>query len=153
MTMTIIALAAAGSGLIAGLFFVFSISVMPALAAMPAEQGMRAMQLINRKIINAVFLLVFIGTAILSLVVIGLSISQQQAGAGFAIAGAALYLVGGIGITAVFNVPLNNALEAVGQQAPSGQRLWSDYLLSWTRWNHVRTVVTIISAFLLAYAM
>jgi len=51
---TIQVIAVAGSGLMAGLFFVFSFSVMDALAQMPTSEGMKAMQLINRTILNPV---------------------------------------------------------------------------------------------------
>ena len=55
--------AALGSGLMAGLFFVFSNSVMKALAALPPDKGIAAMQAINVAIVNPLFLAVFLGTA------------------------------------------------------------------------------------------
>jgi hypothetical protein len=57
-----------GAGLNAGLFFIFSVCIMGALARLPAEQGIAAMQAINVVILNPLFLLVFMGTAVLSLV-------------------------------------------------------------------------------------
>ena len=56
-------LAALGCGLMAGLFFAFSVSVMKALAGLPPNGGMAAMQSINIAIINPVFLSAFFGTA------------------------------------------------------------------------------------------
>ena len=58
--------AALGSGLIAGLYFAFSTAVMPALANLPEEQGIAAMQKINAAILNPLFLLLFFGTAVAS---------------------------------------------------------------------------------------
>jgi uncharacterized membrane protein len=55
--------AALGCGLMAGLFFAFSVSVMKALARLPSAEGIAAMQSINVAIINPVFLAVFFGTA------------------------------------------------------------------------------------------
>jgi uncharacterized membrane protein len=52
-----------GCGLMAGLFFAFSVSVMKALARLPSGAGMAAMQSINVAIINPVFLAAFFGTA------------------------------------------------------------------------------------------
>lgn len=63
-------LAAIGSGLMAGLFFTYSNSVMPALARMPPAQGTAAMNHINVVIQNPLFFAAFFGAALLSLVLI-----------------------------------------------------------------------------------
>src|SRR5262245_39759020 len=60
-------IAALGSGLMAGLFFAFSSFIMAALAKLPAEQGIAAMNSINVTILNATFGLVFFGTTLLCL--------------------------------------------------------------------------------------
>ncbi len=57
-------LAALGCGLMAGLFFAFSVCVMKALERLPSAAGITAMQSINVAIINPVFLAVFFGTAV-----------------------------------------------------------------------------------------
>src|SRR5215475_3517014 len=54
---------ALGCGLMAGLFFAFSVAVMQALARLPAAGGIAAMQSINSAILNPLFLAVFLGTA------------------------------------------------------------------------------------------
>ena len=51
---------ALGCGLIAGLFFVFSVAVMQALARLPAAGGIAAMQSINSAMLNPLFLPVFL---------------------------------------------------------------------------------------------
>jgi uncharacterized membrane protein len=53
-----------GCALMAGLFFVFSNTIMRALAQRPANEGIAAMQAINIAIVNPLFLLVFLGTAV-----------------------------------------------------------------------------------------
>lgn len=55
--------AAIGSGLMAGIFFAFSVFVMTALNRLPPAQGIAAMQFINVTILNPLFLLTFMGTA------------------------------------------------------------------------------------------
>ena len=60
---TITLVAALGCGLMAGLFFAFSVSVMKALGRLPSAEGIAAMQSINVAIINPVFLAAFFGTA------------------------------------------------------------------------------------------
>lgn len=56
-------IAALGSGLMAGFFFAFSVSVMKALGRLPPAQGIAAMQSINVVVINPMFLVAFFGTA------------------------------------------------------------------------------------------
>ena len=113
----VIVIAIAGVGLMAGLFFVFSVSVMDALAQMRPQEGMKAMQLINRTILNPVFLGAFFGTAIACLGIIMYSAIQRQTGYAWAIGGAVAYLLGGFLVTASCNVPLNNALDRLACDA------------------------------------
>jgi uncharacterized membrane protein len=138
-------LAALGSGLIAGVFFIFSVAIMRALERVPG--GMAAMQSINVIIINPMFLGVFMGTAVLCLVLAVVSIVQWQSpGSAWLLAGCLLYLVGSIGLTMVFNVPMNNALATADPASPEGQKVWADYLLNWTFWNHVRAIASLAAS-------
>ena len=134
-------LAALGSGMMAGLFFAFSNSVMQALGRRPAPVGIAAMQSINETILNPVFFLLFFGTAVLGAVLAILAaISWSDAGAGWRLAGGLLYLVGSIGITMRCNVPLNNQLMKVTPDSSEGAAFWAHFLKAWMPWNHVRTV-------------
>jgi uncharacterized membrane protein len=134
--------AALGSGLMAGLFFAFSVSVMRALASRPAAEGIAAMQAINRAILNPVFLVVFTGTALAS-------VATLFSGNAWLLAGGAFYLAGAFGVTALFNVPRNNALARASAGDPESARLWADYLATWTAWNHVRTAASLAALALL----
>lgn len=148
-------LAILGTGLIAGTFFIFSFAVMSALRRLPANEGMAAMQSINVVIQNPIFLGVFMGTAVFSLVLALMSVlSWSTPGSYYILAGAALYVIGSFLLTIVFNVPLNNALDASDPTRASGQELWANYLTNWTFWNHIRTLASILStaAFALAFA-
>lgn len=137
---------AIGCGLIAGLFFAFSTSVMRALGRLPPAQGMAAMNAINVVIINPVFMLAFFGTAAACFAALILAVLNWSAGgAGWIVGGALLYLGGSIGVTMAFNVPFNNALAAAAAGDES-QRVWAAYLTDWTRWNHVRTVASLAAA-------
>jgi uncharacterized membrane protein len=71
-TFTIVA--ALGSGLMAGLFFAFSVSVMKALGRLPSAEGIAAMQSINIAIINPVFLAAFLGTEAICVLIIIVSV-------------------------------------------------------------------------------
>ena len=45
-----------------------------------------------------------------------------------------------IALTAVFNVPRNEALALADPESAEGGELWQRYAVEWTAWNHVRTV-------------
>src|SRR5262245_37356421 len=103
--------AALGSGLIAGVFFIFSITIMRALERLP--NGAAVMNSINVVILNPMFLGVFMGTAVLCMILtVATLIRWQQPGAVWILAGALIYLIGSIFVTMIFNVPMNNALAA-----------------------------------------
>jgi uncharacterized membrane protein len=105
---TVTLVAALGCGLMAGLFFAFSVSVMKALARRPSAEGIAAMQSINVAIINPVFLVAFFGTAAACvLVMIAWLLRWHDPGTSYLLIGGALYLVGTFLVTLVFNVPKN----------------------------------------------
>jgi uncharacterized membrane protein len=138
---------ALGSGLIAGAFFAFSTFVMSALARIQPTQGIPAMQSINIVVINPLFLVVFLGTAVASLfLVISSLLRWNQPGAAFLLAGGLLYLVGTFLVTMVFNVPLNDSLAKVDAGNPESVNLWISYVNRWTTWNHVRTVAALAAS-------
>lgn len=146
--------AALGAGLNAGLFFIFSVCIMGALSRLPAEQGIAAMQAINVVILNPWFLLAFMGTAVLSLVLIAGGFVYGGPARVYLIVGGLLFLVGTIGVTMVLNVPMNDALDALQPGSEEAARLWSStYLIDWVRWNHVRTVSSIgaLGCFIMAF--
>ena len=146
-------LAAIGSGLMAGLFFVFSVSVMGAFGKLPAPTGIAAMQSINTTILNPIFMAAFMGTALVCVVLAIFGVIRwSQPGAAWLIAGALLYIVGTLLVTIVFNVPLNDTLASVSPDSVEGASLWRTYLEVWTDWNHVRTLASTgaLACFMLA---
>jgi uncharacterized membrane protein len=149
--------AALGSALNAGLFFIFSVCIMQALGRLEADEGIGAMQAINRAIINPAFMAAFMGTALLSAVIVTIAVLQwsapDAAGLGWAIAGAIVYLITAIGVTMVVNVPMNTALDRADPDSAEGAALWARYLDSWTKWNHVRSAGTFVSTALFILAL
>lgn len=132
--------AAVGSGLVAGIFYAFSSFVMGALGRLPPAQGIEAMQAINVIVINRSFMLAFFGTAILCLALLVAAYLRWSDGSGkLLLLGSLFYLVGTIGVTMVFNVPLNNALAGARPGTPEAATFWAHYLDRWTMWNTVRT--------------
>jgi uncharacterized membrane protein len=145
---------AIGCGLIAGLFFAFSVAIMRAFRSLPAAHGMAAMQSINVAILNPVFLVTFVGTALLCLIVLAASLLRwQEAGALLYVSGAALYLAGAFLVTVVANVPMNNALASTATGDPDAAGRWASYLARWTAWNHVRTLAALAAAIMLTWAL
>jgi len=143
-----------GCGLIAGVFFAFSTFVMKALAQQPSAQGIATMQSINITVINPLFMLVFLGTAAACIfLTISLLLKWHQPGVVYLLVGSLLYLVGTVGVTIAFNVPLNDALAIVKPDSPEGANLWVKYLTNWTIWNHVRTIAALVAAALLTIAL
>jgi uncharacterized membrane protein len=117
---------------------------MPAFRRLPGAEGLAAMQSINVVIQNPIFLGVFMGTALISLALAVISIvNWTTPHAYYILAGAAFYVIGSFLLTIVFNVPLNNALDAADATTTSGQEVWANYLTNWTFWNHVRTLTSI----------
>ena len=145
---------ALGSGLMAGFFFAFSVSVMKALGRLPPRQGIAAMQSINIVVVNPVFLIAFFGTAVACLAVAISSLwNWHEAGSAYLLAGGLLYLGGSFLVTIVFNVPRSGALAAVDPSSTDGATLWASYLTAWTAWNHVRTAAALAAAALLSIAL
>ena len=143
-----IALAAAlGCGLMAGTFFAFSAFVLKALAQLPAERGIAAMQSINVVVLNPLFLGVFVGTAALCLVLAVVAFMRwAHPAAAWLLAGSVLYLLGNLFVTRAFNIPLNNALARLDPSTPGAASVSRAYVVDWGRWNHVRTITALLGA-------
>jgi uncharacterized membrane protein len=139
-------LAVIGSGIMAGLFFIFSNTIMASLTRLPSGAGASAMNSINVVIVNPLFLAIFMGTALVcAILAVKAVIGWSEPGALWLLAGSLFYLVGAIGVTMVFNVPLNDQLAAVDPSKAAGAAMWTRYLNEWLPWNHVRTIASIAS--------
>jgi uncharacterized membrane protein len=75
-----------------------------------------------------------------------------QTDAVYLLIGSLLYLVGAIGVTIAFNIPLNDALAKVVPESNEGTNLWTRYLTEWTFWNHIRTLAALAAASILLLA-
>jgi uncharacterized membrane protein len=143
-------LAAAGCGLLAGFFFGFSALIMRSLARQPPSSGMATMQTINVEVFNPWFGVAFVATPAACALVMILSLFHwHHPAAIYTLVGGALYLLGTLWVTVLFNIPRNDALAAVAATAPDAPDLWSSYLRTWTAWNHVRTAGALAAAIVL----
>jgi uncharacterized membrane protein len=150
---TLTVIAATGCGLIGGCFFAFSTFVMKALKKLPAAEGVAAMQSINVVVINPWFLVPFLGTGLLCLLLAAASFfTWRTPGAAFLAAGAVLYVAGTLLVTMTLNVPLNDALAQLTPTSPGAPERWASYCSAWTLWNHIRTLAALAAAVLLMLA-
>ena len=144
--------AAMGSGIVGGIFYGFSSFIMRALGRLPPEHGAAAMKAINVAVINPVFMLAFMGTALVCLALAGFSLPLLDGLPGkLALGGSLLYVTGCFGVTMAFNVTLNNALARAAPEQEA--ELWARYLNVWTAWNTVRTVASAMAAALFVAAL
>lgn len=141
------------AGINGGVFFAFSTFVMPALAVLPARQGVSSMQAINRAAPNPAFMVTLFGAVLVGLpLAVGAVADLGGPGAGYRLA--AVLLSGAtLAITIAFHVPRNNALAALDPSTASSASAWTRYLVTWTRGTHVRTVTSIASAGCYALAL
>ena len=146
-------IAALGAAMMAGLYFAFSNTIMSSLAKLEPAQGIAAMQSINRTIQNPLFFLLFVGTAASCALLLVFSLGKLPAtSAILMVSGAVIYLVGSLIVTGVFNIPLNNTLEVLAPNASGSANWWANFLATWTAWNHVRTVASVVAAILFLIA-
>ncbi len=177
-----VVVAATGCGLVGGVLFAFSTFVMAGLRSVAPDVGAAAMAAINRHATRAPFgSLLLVTTGLVAVLGVVAATRLDEAGAGLVLAGAVVYLVGGIGVTAVVNVPLNDRLEAAeaavstsgarsGEASASGRgsagtrvrptsptaerdQVWAVFLGRWVAWNHVRTLACAMAALLLTLGL
>lgn len=132
--------AAVTAGLQAGTYYTWASGVMPGLARTDDHTFVSSMNHINVAIVNPVFMLSFLGAPALAAVAVATTTGSAR---GWAIAGLALAL-GTVAITAVGNIPLNDALAAGGSRAA-----FED---AWVRWNVARTLTSAGALAALAWA-
>ncbi|MGW2425093.1 anthrone oxygenase family protein [Streptomyces sp. NPDC001709] len=130
-----------GTGLMAGVFCAFSAFVMRGLATLPPAQGVAAMNAINSAAVGPAFMTVFMGAAVLSVMIAVVTFVVWPDGGKLGLLlGSALYLFGSFGVTVIANVPRNARLGRLTPGAPEAALYWPAYVREWTFWNHVRAV-------------
>jgi uncharacterized membrane protein len=137
------------STVLAGIYFIFSNTVLPVLSSSTSQRGIEIMQRINQHIQNPMFFLVFFGSAAtaLALFISQLFVSSEQSS--WLLMVAACMIFSTFVSTVVFNVPLNERLEKSDSNAPTASAEWEYYLEKWVPWNHFRTLMTLLSTSLM----
>ena len=138
--------AALSSGLIAGIYFAFSGFIMQAFRKIDSTQAIAAMSSINEIILRSLFMPLFFGSSFISvLLIIAAFINWDETGSGLMLAAGVTYFIGMFVCTALFNVPLNNTLARIDSDSFNAHHIWSHYLKTWTNWNHLRTVSSLLT--------
>jgi uncharacterized membrane protein len=133
---------------VSGVFFAYSNSVVPGLDAVRPEQAITAMNSMNRKIINPLFLTSFLGPPVAAALAGILILVDGATTAGLLyLAAAVVYLAGCVAPTAAVNVPLNNGLDTgtIPTDPDEVTRTWQDYSGRWKAWNHGRAAGSLVA--------
>jgi uncharacterized membrane protein len=137
--------------LVAGLVFGFAVVVMPGIAKLSDRDFLRAFTQMDGIIQNKqpLFMLVWVGS-IVSVVLMLVLGTLQLSGVDLALMwfAAGLYLLAVQGPTLRFNIPLNNAVQALEIDLLSEPELAearTQFEAPWNRWNRFRTVTAIVS--------
>lgn len=135
-------LATLATGLIAGLFYAYANSVMPALARTDDRTIIDVMQKINVVIINPWFMIGFLGTVGFTILAAALHLGREHRSTLIWIVLALVLNVIAFAVTSGLNVPLNDQLAAAGDPASITDlaAVRADYEAAWVRWNIVRGV-------------
>ena len=146
-------LAVVTTALSAGLFYAWTISVVPGLKNITTRSYLEAFQSMNRAIINPWFFIIFFGSLILMILSAYFQFRVQLNHTFWLIVGGTIfYLIGVIGITMFGNVPLNETLDAANINALNTDELESlrvSIESKWNRLNVIRTLFAVLSFIIL----
>jgi uncharacterized membrane protein len=136
------------TGLVAGVFYAYSVSVDPGLAAQSDSSYVATMQEINERIQNPLFFASFFGAVLFLLAALVVHLPRLRSGRFLLILLACvLYIGGGFLLTAFINVPMNDQLATVDSEAPARalSQAREAYEGPWDFWNGVRTIFSTLS--------
>ena len=155
-TNIILTIAATTTALIAGLLYAYSCSVNIGLGRLADAEYISAMQSINKAIQNPLFFISFMGTLLLLPLCTYLNYGQPLSNRFcLLLISTMIYAIGVVGVTALGNVPLNEALDKFNLSSASVETIAderSKFEGSWNRFHVVRTIASIISLVLVIIA-
>lgn len=144
------------TGLMAGVFGIYALAIMPGLRTTDDRTFIGSFQAIDRAIVNPLFLLTFMGALVLSVLAAVLQIGGGRGSVLVWTAVAAVLYLAAVVITVAVHLPLNDALKAAGNPAemadPAAVR--ADFHEErWVVWNLVRTVTSTVAFACLSWAL
>ena len=139
------------TGLLAGLYYSYAISVMPALGRSDDRVLVDVMQRINVVIVNPWFMVSFLGAPLLT---VAAAVVLGRDALWWVVAAAVCNIVATV-VTFAFNIPLNDRLDAAGDPTRiadlAGVR--DSFYGAWVRWNIVRMLLHTAAFGALAWAL
>ncbi len=144
------------TGLSAGLFYAWSVSVIPGTKKVMDLTYLETMQSINRAILNPAFFLIFFGSIILLSISSIYEFHSSRWVFGLILFSSITYLIGTVGVTAFGNVPLNNQLDVLKIAEITQDQITAfrkSYETNWNRLHLIRTVFAVLSFVLAALAL
>ena len=136
------------TGLAAGVFYAYAVSVNLGLATQPDASYIATMQAINDRIENPLFFASFFEALLLLLATFVVHFLRPRSGRFWLVALACVpYVGGGFLLTVFVNVPLNEQLTSVAADASPGElaRARAASEDPWNFWNGVRTVFSFLA--------
>jgi uncharacterized membrane protein len=143
-----LAITATMTALMAGLFFAWSVSVVPGLARLSDHEYVAAFQAMNRAIQNPIFLFCFMGVAIALPLCAWMQFDLKSLRFWFLVAAVASYWIGVIGVTMIGNVPMNETLDGFqlqGANAAEVAQARLNFEAPWNKLNMIRTIASTVS--------
>lgn len=136
------------TGLSAGLFYSWSVSVIPGIGKVSDVTYLQAMQSINRAILNPAFFIVFFGSAVCLGLASIYEFYTNSTAFWILLISTLTYLIGTIGVTGLGNVPLNDQLEMLNLNDLSplqAAEFRNFYEINWNRLHLIRMTFAVVS--------
>ena len=137
--------------LVAGLVFGFAVVVMPGIASLADKDFLLAFKRMDKIIQNGhpLFMLVWVGSIVSVVLMLVLGTLQLTGLERYLMwCTGVFYLIAVQGPTIRFNIPLNNAVQALELETLGETELAAfrgQFETPWNRWNQFRTVTAIVS--------
>jgi uncharacterized membrane protein len=143
------------TGLMAGVFGIYSNAIMPGLRRTDDRTFVAAFQSIDRAIINPAFMATFLGALVLTALAALLHLGDGRPLLPWIVAPLILYFVVFV-VTIRVNVPRNNEIKAAGDvdrltDLDGVRERFNE--ARWIRWNHLRAFASILAFGLLSWAL
>ena len=144
------------TGLSAGFFYAWSVSVIPGTQKVSDITYLECMKSINRAILNPAFFVVFFGSVICLSIASIYEYHSNKWVFRLLLAASITYLLGTVGVTGLGNVPLNDQLDVLKITEMNSKKIIEFrkyYEINWNRLHQIRTVFAIISFLLTLMAV
>ncbi|MFE7409776.1 anthrone oxygenase family protein [Streptomyces laurentii] len=150
MAALLLFLAVVSTGLYAGFLLIFRTGIMPALARLTDEEFVTVMRRINEYVPKPVFLLVFLGVAVLPAAALFVPVDgRSDTQKWLVVAGLVTALANHL-VTVTGNIPLNAALAASEAEGTPAATVRAAFEARWNRFHLLRTLLILASFVLLA---